>query len=211
MSEYESGRVVVKLISTILAVLFVAITFNAAEARVTIRETTKFYNIRAKNAQGVFNQISRKGLMRRGNQHAVATTLIKMRIDRVKIQRRGRRCVVKDVRVKLTLVYSYPRWRNITQSSKNARKKWQKYYKQVVRHEKEHGSLAKKMARNVERSARKLTGRTSRNCKDLTRKLKRSFKKLNRQHDRQQTAFDKREHRRTSHIMKLARAFAHSN
>ena len=199
-----------KVISAFIAFLFVAIAISAAEARVTIRETTKFYNIRAKNAQGVFNQISRNGLMRRGIQHAVATTVIKMKINYTN-KVRGRRCVVKDVRVKLTLVYSYPRWRNIKQSSKSSRKKWRRYYKQVVRHEKEHGSLAKKMARNVERSARKLTGRTSRNCKDLTRKLKRSFNKINRQHDRQQKAFDKREHRRNSHIMKLAREFAHSN
>ena len=211
MSEFESGWVVIKFITAFVAVVLVAITFRAAEARISIRETTKFYNIRAKNAQDVFNQISRKGLMRRGIQHAVATTLIKLKIDRVKIQRRGRRCVVKDVRVKLTLVYSYPRWRNVKQSSKNARKKWRRYYKQVVRHEEEHGALAKKMARNVERSARKLTGRTSRDCNDLTRKLKRSFNKINRQHDRQQNAFDKREHRRNSHIMKLAREFAFSH
>ena len=161
-----------KVISAFIAFLFVALTINTVEARVTIRETTKFYNIRAKNAQGVFNQISRKGLMRRGIQHAVATTLIKLKIDRVKIQRRGRRCVVKDVRVKLTLVYTYPRWRNIKQSSKNARQKWRRYYKQVVRHEKEHGALAKKLARNVERSARKLTGRTSRGCNDLNAEIK---------------------------------------
>ena len=132
-------------------------------------------------------------------------------MDRVDIRRRGRRCFVKNVRVKLSLVYSYPRWSNIKRGSKSARKKWKKYYKQIVRHEKNHGALAKKMARNVERSIRKLTSRSSRNCSALTRKLKRSFSKINRQHDRQQSAFDKREHRRTSHIMKLARAFAHSN
>ena len=200
-----------KVIPAIIAFLFVVVAINAAEARITIRESTKYYNIRAKNAQEVFRQISRNGLKRSGIKHAVATTLIKMKIDNVKIQRRGRRCVVKDVRVKLTLVYSYPRWRNIKKSSKSARKKWNRYYKQVVRHEKNHGALAKKMARNMERSARKLTSRSSRNCSGLTRKLKRSFSKINRQHDRQQKAFDKREHRRTSHIMKLARAFAFSN
>lgn len=200
-----------KSVSTIIAVLFLAISFNAAEARITIRETTKFYNIRAKNAQGVFKQISHKGLMRSGSRYAVATTQINLKMDRVDIQRRGRRCVVKDMRVKLSLVYNYPRWRNIKQSSKSARKKWIKYYKQVVRHEKNHGALAKKMARNVERSVRKLTSRSSRNCSVLTLKLKRTFSKISRQHDRQQSAFDKREHRRTSHIMKLARAFAHSN
>lgn len=201
----------IKFIASFIAILFVAITLNAAEARVTIRESTKYYNIRAKNAQEVFRQISRNGLMRRGSQHAVATTQIVMKMDRVNIQRRGRRCVVKNVRVKLTLVYSYPRWRNIKQSSRSARNKWKRYYKQVVRHEKNHGALAKKMARNVERSVRKLTSRSSRNCSALTRNLKRAFNKINRQHDRQQSAFDKREHRRNSHIMKLARAFAHSN
>jgi len=209
--KYESGRVVIKFISAFITVLFVAITFNAAQARINIRESTKFYNIRAKNAQEVFRQISRNDLMRRGRQHAVATTQINLKMDRVDILRRGRRCVVKDVRVKLSLVYSYPRWRNINQSSKSARKKWKRYYKQVVRHEKNHGALAKKLARKMERSARKLTSRSSRNCSVLTRKLRRTFKALNRQHDRQQTSFDKREHRRTSHIMKLAREFAHSN
>jgi predicted secreted Zn-dependent protease len=202
---------VIKVISTFIAILFVALSINAAQARITIKETTKYYNIRAKTAQEVLKQIDRKGLMRRGRRHAVATTFIKMRIDNVKIRARGRRCSVKDVRVKLTLVYSYPRWRNIKQSSNSTRKKWNTYYKQIVQHEKKHGALAKKLAQNVERSARKITSRSSRKCAELTRKLKRSFKKLNRQHDSQQAAFDKREHHRTSHIMKLARSFAYSN
>lgn len=200
-----------KSILTLIAILFVAVTFKAAEARISIRESTKYYNIRAKNAQGVFRQISRKGLMRRGSQHAVATTQIKMKMDRLKIQRRGKRCVVKNVRVNLALVYSYPRWRNIRKGSRSARNKWKVYFKQIVRHEKHHGAIAKKYARQLERSVGKLSTRASRNCSALTRKLKRLFKTADRRHDRLQTAFDKREHRRSSHIMKLHRAFAHSN
>jgi len=202
---------VLKIIPAALGVLILMVFSDVASARVSIKESNKYYQVRGKSATQVFDQIKRKGPRHRGRKRAVATTKIKMKMDNVKIGVRGRRCVVEKLRVSLTLVYTYPRWSNIRRGSKRARANWNAYYKQVVRHEKTHGDIAKKMATDLNRAIRKITDRKSRNCSRMSRQIERTFKKLNKIHDRKQTAFDAREQRRSSRIMKLQRVFAVSN
>ncbi len=202
---------VLKTIPAILAMLVFIISGGVASARVSVKEVNKYYNVRGKTASQVFDQIKRKGPRHRGLRRAVATTKINLKMGNVKIGVRGRRCVVNGLQVMLSLEYKYPRWRNIKQGRRQARKNWNAYYKQVVRHEKTHGEIAKKMASDLDRAIKKVTDRKSRNCSRMARKIERVFNKLNKEHDRKQSAFDTREHRRSSNIMKLQRVFTLSN
>ncbi len=204
-----NGGFCVRILYSIFAVAIVfAVSNSTALARVSVKETNKYYKVRGKTAPEVFRQITKKGPRHRGLARAVATTAINLKMDGVRIGVRGNRCVVKSLRVKLRLQYKYPKWSNIRQGSKRARANWRTYMKQVIRHERTHGVIAKKLARDVNRSIARLTTRKSRNCTRMGRQIERTFKKLNKEHDRLQTAFDKKEHRQTSYIMKLARKFA---
>jgi len=192
----------------ITSLIFVS---DGAWAKVRIKESNKYYSVRGKSAATVYKQMAKRGPRIRGLKHVIASTEFNMKIDRVKIKTRGKRCYVKSVRIAVKLKYTYPRWQNLKKASKGDQRRWKAYISEIVRHEKRHGAIAKKYAKDAERIILKASGRTSRKCSGMVARVKRDTNKLKRKYIRDQDAFDRRDHRRNSKVMKLARRFATSS
>lgn len=198
----------VQRILILAAMLFGVTAAGPSLAKLSITETNKYYVVRGKTPEAVFNQIRRKGPRIDGRKRVVAVTDIRLKYSHLEVAVRGKRCTLVSVRIVLALTYKYPKWRNIKRSSPQAQKNWRAYYSEIVRHEKRHGDIAKKFARQIDRSFRKTTSRSSNQCAALAQKLKRKFARLSRQHDRKQTSFDRHDNRRNSVVMRRALDFA---
>jgi len=179
---------------------------SQAEARVIVKERIKYYTVSGKNGVALAKSILKRGPKLTKAEHAIATTSIKLDVKNIKPGIRGRKCVIKSVNVHLNLTYKYPRWKNKKGASRNVQKVWAKFLKQVEKHEKTHGKIAKAFARDVDKQFKRLSGRLSRGCKDFGRGAKRKFDSLARAHQRKQANFDRRESRLLSRTTRLQTA-----
>ncbi|MEL6752303.1 MAG: DUF922 domain-containing protein [Pseudomonadota bacterium] len=191
---------------TPLILIIVLLFTSPVWAKVNVTERTKTYTISGKNGQELSRSIVKKGLKAVNTRHAIATTQTRLRIRNVKTAIRRNRCVVTDVDVDLSLTYTYPRWVDRNKASPRIRKAWDKFYAQVVRHEEQHGRIAKDFARDVSKLVKRASGRVSRDCKDFgltqRRKLERAASRSARRHAR----FDRREGRAFSRVRRLQRS-----
>jgi len=186
-------------------VLATSLFAGSANARVIVKESTKYYSVKGRNGQQIYRSIGLRSKRGSGIQHAIATTTSTISVDNVRTKIRGRRCVVVSADVRLKLVYRYPRWR-ARGASRQVRRAWERFYAHAVRHEKQHGAISKKYAKRMHRELLRTTGRVSRNCSDFSRKASSKFQRLAKRLDREQLRFDRREARSFSRNTRLQRA-----
>ena len=187
----------------LLAVSFLFLSVAPSDARVIIKERIKYYTVTGKTGRALSKSILKRGpkLSRQG--HAIATTTIDFKVRNFKPGIRGRKCIVQSVDVNLTLTYKYPRWKNRRGASKTVRNTWDKFFKQIQKHERTHGKIAKEFARDVDRQIKRLSGRISRGCKDFGRGAAKKFARLVKNHETRQIRFDRRESRVLSRTTRL--------
>jgi len=190
-------KILVATFSTFLFMIY------SAEARVTIKERTKYYSVTGKNGISLMKSILKRGPKLGRSRHAIATTNVTLKITNIKAGIRGRKCVIKSARVRLNLVYKYPKWKNRRGASARMKKAWNRFYKELQVHEKTHGKIAKQFARDMDKAIKRHSARISRGCKNFARNANRKFKKLSKAHSRKQKRFDRREHRARSRISRL--------
>ena len=193
----------------VLATLFAAATIipvAPAEARVIVREKTKYYKVSGKDGRSLYASIRKRGRRGTGARHAIATTRSKMDLRNVRTAVRGNRCVVRSADLVLDLTYSYPRWTNQKSASPRTRKAWQRFMARVKRHEQTHGRIAKKYARRIIREMKRQKGSVRKGCRDGSARSARRLSRLLVGLQKEQLRFDRREASRFSRIRRLERA-----
>lgn len=95
---------------------------------------------------------------------------------------------MKNVRVKMTITYTMPKLSNASRLSKRERRKWNKMYALLNKHERTHGLYYKQLAKKVRSAVRKL--KPSRNCRALEKRADAVIKKLSEQNKKRNQHFD---------------------
>ena len=195
-------------LSRILAVLLLAAGAALAQAagasaKVVVVEAVKYYPVNGRNGFDLSKAMLAGGARTINLRHAIAATATKFDFINPKLVVKNGRCVVRDVTVKLTITYYFPKWRAKAGTSSRVRRAWKVFYAALVRHEHTHGRIAKKYAPRVERELKQLSGTVMFGCRDFGRMADVRFKSLSAQLKAQQAAFDQREDRKTSQISRL--------
>ena len=197
-------RIAAALLGAALSLSHVA----SAEARVIVREKTKYYSVYGKDGRSLYASIRKRGARGAGARHAIATTRSKMDLRNVKSGVRGRNCVIKDADLVLDLTYSYPRWRNQRKASARTRAAWSRFFARVKRHEETHGRIAKKYAARILREMKRQKSSVRSGCRDRNGRNARRLSRLLIGLQKEQLRFDRREARSFSRIRRLERALA---
>ncbi len=179
-----------------------------ADAKLKIIEQTKFYNVRASNGHQLHAKLGRKGPWRLRRKHAIAATTRSYDVKKLEFGVRGNKCIVTHVELHMKLVYYYPRWMNKNRGSKQLQKIWNRFSRELIRHEKTHGKYFKETMRQVEREILRTTGKLSNGCKGMDMSVKRRLEKVNAKGEARHDAFDRREKKSTSKIRTLEKAIA---
>ena len=181
-----------------------ATAVNSASARIIVKERVTHYNVSGKTGERLWKSINRRGPKVR-RTHAVATTNRKLKLRRVKTGIRGSKCVIKNVDMHVSLTYRYPKWVHRRSAKASARRTWDKFYKQLIRHEKAHGKIEKDFVKNVHRAFLKARGSKSKNCRDLKRKISRKIERLQKRANRAHRRLDRRDSYASARIRRYQR------
>ena len=184
---------------------------GTAEARVIIKERTKHYNVSGNIGARIYKSMLRRGPRVKGLRHVLALTEVKWKVGKPEIKIRGRHCTVRDVDIKVTITYTFPRWTGRKKASKKMRALWDRYYAALKKHENRHGKIYKQLTYAYEKEIKRARGRVSRECDDFGKKAMKRLDRLRQSYDAKQAAFDRREMRRTSRITKLEQALVAGN
>ena len=196
-----------KILAFFLAIMILPFSVSNADARLIIKESTKYYNVSGKSGRQVHANFGRRGPWRLRRKHAIAATVRKFDFKNVKFKVRGKRCVVANIDVILSLTYYYPKWTNKRRGKKKTQQAWVRFSKELVRHEKTHGKYFKETARQFERELLRVTGRVSNKCRGMAKKVRSKLDKIYRRGEARHIAFDRRQKKKSTKIRKLERAF----
>lgn len=187
-----------------LAVLVLTLGAAApAAAEVNVTESTRYYAISGRDGLEVSKAMLSGGARNISLRHAIAATSTRFQIGNADVGIVKGRCVVRDITVRLQIEYLYPQWATKDGASPAVRRAWDRFYVELVKHEKTHGRYAKEAAALLEREIKKVRGDAATGCSDFPAKADRRFDELTRQLKAKQLAFDARENRKSSKISKL--------
>jgi len=182
-----------------------------ANAKVSVSEKNRYFNVTGKTGKQVYKQIRRRAPPELRRKRWIAATYAKYNYKQVAFGIKKNRCVATKVNIHLKLTYLYPRWKNRNQGSKTLQKKWRSFEKGLVRHEKAHGRIFREMVQAIEREIRNTKSFARNSCQNYIRSIKRKIRVIEKRYSRKQDAFDRKENRSTSTISKLESAFVKSN
>lgn len=182
-----------------------------ADAKVIIKERTKYYSVTGRDGKSLFRSIRQRGPKHRMTGHAIATTTTSIKVRNMKFGIRGRNCVVESLNVFVDITYKYPRWRDRNRAKPNVRKAWDAFEARVEKHEETHGRISREYARSLEKKLKTLFGRKSKGCKDFGKFSERRLKQAYVGYLKRQRNFDIREGSARSRIRRLQAALLEAN
>lgn len=185
------------VLAAFLCALSVAATVHA-RPKVTVK--TKHYDVRGKTGAEVLRQINRKGPRHGFLVRAIAQTQYTLSYGFETVQS-AKDCRIRKVRVKMDIVYVYPRLKG--KVSKNLNRRWKRFLNGVRVHEEVHGKLAKQMAAATEKTLLATRVKGKRGCRKIKRVAKRNADKVFKKYERMQVTFDKKEHRDKGNVERL--------
>ncbi len=201
----------ISLSFALLAMLSIIIAYpgftGVAQAKLIIKEQTKFYMVSGKTGKQVHKKLGRGGPLWMRKKHGIAGTQSIYKLRNFKFGEHRNKCTVENVDVVVTLVYYYPKWTNKKSASKKAQKLWRSLEKELVRHEKTHGKYFKETMRKIEKEILRTTGRLSNRCRGMAGSAKRRMKMAHRRGEVKHAAFDRRERNPATKLRKIERAF----
>lgn len=192
-------------------VLSYSLLCNGANAKVYVKERTKFYAVSGKTGKQVMVRMIKQGPNVPGVKHALASTQANIKVKKVDVRRKGGRCIIRKADVELLLTYHYPKWRNKRKAKRHIQKRWEQFFAGVVRHEKYHAKLFRQTAQQFQRDLTRITGSVNRNCRDMGPKVQTRLRNLVRANGRKHAAFDRKESRKSAKVRVLQRAFVAAN
>lgn len=178
---------------------------SIAKADVKVSTQTAYYNIQGTNGKTLNASMLSGGKKRISLSHAVAATETELDFGEPKVVVKGNKCVVEDVDVYLKIKYTYPRWTNKNRASRETRQAWDRFYAELVRHEKNHGTIALAGAKALEKELMKMNGNVAIGCANFGSWATVRLKNVIRKTAIAQRNFDRREYAASSKISKLQR------
>lgn len=167
---------------------------HAALAEPVIRVSVEEYAVEGSTGAELMDAIRRKGPRHGIISRAMAQTRYSLDYD-FEAVRRGDRCRIVKVEVRLDMVYFYPTLARPV--SPALQRRWQIFLRDVRRHEQGHGALAKRLARDTEKALLALSapgGDTS--CERVRQKVPGVVLRVFRAYENLQVRYDETEHRK---------------
>ena len=164
----------------------------AAIAGPRIVEKTEYYEISGRTGQELLREMSRKGPRHGFMTKAVAQTRFDHRFLGDMVHSGG---VCRNVGggYSLEITYIYPRPRE--KLSRDLARRWKVFQADNLRHEREHGRIAKAMARKLDRLVSRFSMKDGPSCRKAAARLSREVGVIADRALAEQLAFDEREHR----------------
>lgn len=162
-------------------------TVTAAQARVIIKETTKYYSISGRDGSELYISMLENAPKLDGIRgHALASTEFEFIPSNLKIEVRNNRCVVTKADVIMKVKYTYPKWNGSKKASKQTRSAWKNFIKTAKWHEQQHTKISREYANSLEQLIKSSRRRASSDCETSTWseafKASRIVRTLNRKH-----------------------------
>jgi predicted secreted Zn-dependent protease len=102
-----------------------------------------------------------------------------------------RECRIASANVALAVTIRMPRWQDRDRSPAPLRAEWDRYYADVLKHERGHAEISKATSRMIERAILALPARST--CPQMRDAIRPAVEALVRTHDAEQEAFDVKE------------------
>lgn len=197
------GSISRALLACVLAVLAACWSAGNAAARIVVIEKVAYYPVSGLNGLDLGRAMLKGGARTINLRDAIAATTTTFDFSKPVVAVEHGRCVVKSINVHLRILYQFPKWNGRGRASRSLRRNWDAFYAELVRHEHEHGRIAKKYAKRVEQEMLRLSGTVAFGCRDFGRFSEMRFNALVAQLKQAQLAFDRREDLPTSRITRL--------
>lgn len=137
---------------------------QAAYSAPEFNTSTNFYLITGLSARDLHASMRALGPLQQGIRYDADTKYyVKWRFY---AQPMGASCVLKNIRVTVDTVYTFPRWQNYSDAALRLQHNWDAYYAKLEAHERRHGSHGANAAIEIE--ARLLGMPAMLNCDELT-------------------------------------------
>lgn len=172
-----------------------------AVAQPVVREETVHYAINGRTGMELYQDMVRRGPRHGFLSKAIAQTKYKV-TPRGDWRHRDGTCGLVNAGYTLELTYTYPR-----PSSKlpaELERRWKTFIAETTVHEKTHGRLALKMARELDRRLRTFSMKDHRGCWRARSTLERELAAIFQAYEKKQIAFDNKEHREGGAVQKTA-------
>jgi predicted secreted Zn-dependent protease len=193
------------LVGSIFAglVLLMGITYAGADVRV--KTTTTYYHISGTDGRALNDSMLQGGKTRIKLSHAIAATETELDFQEPKIIVENGRCVVKDVDVVLNIRYIFPKWSGKAGASREVRKRWNAFWRELKRHEENHGEIAKAGAERLEKALLGIRSFAINGCAGFSQIAAVNLRQILRQTEAAQRNFDRVEYGNSSRISQLQR------
>ena len=190
-------------------VVFLAVAFlvsgvpDRAKAGVKVKTKTTYYSINGKTGKALNASMLKGGGSRIKLNHAVAATETELDFGEPKLVVEGGKCKVKDIDVYLNIRYIYPKWVGKNGASRQTRERWNTFWRELKRHEENHGKIALAGAKALEKQLKKMSGSVAVGCANFGSMAGLKLQAIVRKTATAQKNFDRREYASSSKISKL--------
>ena len=179
------------LITVAIAISCLSMITAIAEAKVIIKERTKFYSVTGKTGDQIYRQMLRKGpRIGRSKEHYIATATINFEIVNIDGYEWGKQCVIRDLDVVIDVVYRIPKWKRPNNPSREVVSAWEAFLAHIWRHEKRHTAIAKDTAYELWRAVKGVKGSRSKDCKDMLKPAQKRAERVYIRYNKKQERFD---------------------
>ena len=138
-------RVGAGVIALFLSGLFPA---HASDDRIAVTERRAHYDITARGFEDAIRQIRRHARKNFDSSRHAAMTTVQFSFS-MKTATTAGGCELKDYGVIVDIEYLMPRWTNKPRGRGENARRWNLFYAMLWRHERDHGKIAKAMARQL--------------------------------------------------------------
>jgi predicted secreted Zn-dependent protease len=125
---------------------------GASIADVRVKVSTSYYSIKGKTGEALNTSMLRGDGSRIKLSNAIAATETELDFAEPKIVVQDGRYVVKDVDVTLTVRYIFPSLKGQGGASKTVRQRWNEFWRELKRHEENHGEIGKAGVQRLEKA-----------------------------------------------------------
>jgi predicted secreted Zn-dependent protease len=165
---------------------------GSLRAEPTYSETIVPYTVTGRTIPEILDSIARNGSKLGG--HAGGTTVGRT-LPKFgwswKLEAAPEGCRVTSVHVSLAVTIRMPRWQDRDTAPATLRAEWDRYYADVLQHERRHAEISRAAARTIERAILALPPRPT--CAQLRGEIRPVVEAIVRAHDARQAAFDVKE------------------
>lgn len=178
-----------------------------AQAKLIIKEQVKFYQVSGRTGAQVHRKFGRRGPRWMRRKHGIAGIQRLVDLRNLKYLENGNKCKILSADIVLSLVYYFPKWTNKKSASRDTQRLWANFEKELVRHEKTHGSYFKETTRRFDKKSLKTLTTSSKGCRGSAQLAKNGLLKAYEKDEARHIAYDKREQRPSTRIRKMEKAF----